>query len=470
MTTALSQEAAHRTSGSCGSVPAPSHAVPRGWFVGAPKGARAGRGPIAMGEVELCAAMTDLTVPSFASRADFVGVHLLVSMHRQPIGIVLVPSDWFNPDGRIRAPELLAATVKSELWTEVVDHLREDGLAIPSELGPAGLSVVANPPCSWASRLGSARPSVTVCIATCGGDPAPLLRTIRSALAQTYDNFQVLVVDNRPGSSGLPGPLVDEFFDDDRLFYVTEPQPGLGTVRNRGIREAEGEIVALTDDDVALSSDWLGSLVAAFDVPEVACVTGLILPDELVTGPELLIEEFGGFSKGFRRRRWDLDGNRLDHPLYPYILGMYGSGANAAWRRSAIEAIGGYDDYLGTGTKARGGEDLDIYLECVLRGHQLVYEPAALIRHEHHRDLRALRRQIFDYGAGLGAVLTKRLLHEQERRDLLPRLGAGLEYLLNPRSPKNRGKSTTYPRSLTAAELAGIAYGPVAYLRSRARR
>ena len=119
-------------------------------------------------------------------------------------------------------------------------------------------------------------------------------------------------------------------------------------MRNRSAREAGTEIVALTDDDVALDPDWLGFLVAGFDRPEVACVTGLILPSQLETRAQLLIEEFGGFSKGFERRRWDLDRHRLDHPLYPYLFGMYGSGANAAWRRSVLLEIGGYDACLGT--------------------------------------------------------------------------------------------------------------------------
>ncbi len=210
--------------------------------------------------------------------------------------------------------------------------------------------------------------------------------------------------------------------------------------------------------------DWLGFLVAAFDQPKVACVTGLILPSQLQTRAQILIEEFGGFSKGFRRRRWDLQENRLSHPLYPYIFGMYGSGANAAWRRSLLEEIGGYDVRLGTGTRTRGGEDLDVYLNCIRGGYQLVYEPAALVRHEHRRNIEHLRRQVFDYGVGLGAVLTKRMLRPDERFEMVSRLPAGLDYLLNPRSPKNAGKSANFPKALTAAELAGIAYGPLAYL------
>src|SRR5437868_12302372 len=117
-----------------------------------------------------------------------------------------------------------------------------------------------------------------------------------------------------------------------------------------------------------------------------------------------------------------------------------------------------------TGTRTRGGEDLDIYLSCVRAGMQIVYEPGAVVRHAHRRDSKLLRKQVFDYGVGLGAVLTKRFLRREERKEMLARLPAGLRYLLKSNSPKNAGKRPGFPRSLTVAERLGILYGPLAYL------
>lgn len=108
-----------------------------------------------------------------------------------------------------------------------------------------------------------------------------------------------------------------------------------------------------------------------------------------------------------------------------------------------------------------------MYLNCILGGHQLVYEPAAVVRHDHRESSDLLRRQVFNYGVGLGAVLTKHFLRRDERSEMIARLAAGFDYLFNPSSPKNAGKSTGFPKSLTLAELAGIAYGPIAYRRSR---
>ena len=446
--------------------------VPRGWFASA--GAMAPLdGPIMITDVEVSAGAPDVTLGLSSNGTPYVAAQLLVRLHGSPIGIAMLrpPEHEGSREATQKPITIPSSTVSAGIWNElgqvIAAHMLEDGAQQPQELSAAALDAGAEPPCTWRARLGSERPAATICIATCGRDFPTLFETIRSALGQTYDNTRVLVVDNRPFTSDVKDQLSREFAGEDRLRYAIEPVMGLAAVRNRSMEEADTEFLALTDEDVTLDPDWLGWLVAGFDRPEVACVTGLILPSELESRSQQLIEEFGGFSKGFARRRWDLSENRLDHPVYPYLLGVYGSGANAAWRRSALQQLGGYDQLLGTGTRARGGEDLDIYLSCVRAGMQIVYEPGAVVRHAHRRDSDLLRKQVFDYGVGLGAVLMKRFLQREERKEMLSRLRPGLRYLLQSDSPKNAGKRPGFPKRLTFAERMGIIYGPLAYLDSR---
>jgi hypothetical protein len=68
---------------------------------------------------------------------------------------------------------------------------------------------------------------------------------------------------------------------------------------------------------------------------------------------------------------------------------------------------------------------------------------------------------------GLAAVLTKALLNPKTRADVLRRAPRGVAYFLNPASPKNEKKTSTFPRQLTLVEMGGALVGPVAYLRSR---
>jgi glycosyltransferase involved in cell wall biosynthesis len=420
-------------------------------------------GPVRLVDVELAAPLADVVpVPSTVG-APYRALRLLVRLHGRPLGTVDLS---LPPEG------LDAGLVADAVWDRLSEcvraHCAADGLAVPEKLTAVGFDHPAATACGWREILATDAPLATIIITTCGGGGGRLAPTVRAALAQTYPNFEVVVVDNRPATSGVADALEGDFGNEPRLRWVAEVRPGLAHARNRGAAAARGAVIAFTDDDVDLDPNWLGWLAAGFDRPDVACVTGLILPLELETPAQLLLEEFGGYAKGFERRVWDADAHRLDAPLYPYTVGAFGSGANAAFRRDALADLGGFDGALGAGTPARGGEDIDIYVTCIQRGYRIVYEPAAIVRHAHLRAMDQVHDKIRDYGVGLGAMLTKHLLRDRSSATaVLARVPSGAFHLLSARSTKNAARSATYPRSLIVAEIEGLLYGPVAYLRSR---
>jgi hypothetical protein len=143
-----------------------------------------------------------------------------------------------------------------------------------------------------------------------------------------------------------------------------------------------------------------------------------------------------------------------------------GVGANMAFRRKALDRIGGFDTRLDVGTPARGGGDLDAFSRALGAGLTVRYEPAALAWHCHRRDMNALRRQVRDNGVAFGVYL----IHAwRDRRastadvarfglwrwfggHLLRRLGRGL-----------MGQETL-PLSLLWAETRGALQAPFAYV------
>jgi GT2 family glycosyltransferase len=309
--------------------------------------------------------------------------------------------------------------------------------------------------------------TVGVVVTTCeAGDRLAALLT--ALAAQTLRPFEVLVVDNRPATSGVR-PLVRQLALP-RTRYVAEPRRGLSRARNAGLRRAGTDLVAFTDDDVEPSPEWLAELTAPFADASVACVTGQIVAGRVETDAERWFAQYGGYSKGDRVRRFTLQSARREG-LYPFRAGRFGSGANTAFRRAALAAVGGFAESLGAGTPARGGEDLDIFLTVLQAGHSLVYQPSARLTHPSYPDYQQLRRQLFGYGVGLAAALTKRFLTcRADRRAMLRTLAPAARYLLSPASPKNSSRTSTYPRMLVAAELAGVLVGPPCYLWSRLRR
>lgn len=108
-----------------------------------------------------------------------------------------------------------------------------------------------------------------------------------------------------------------------------------------------------------------------------------------------------------------------------------------------------------------------MFVRVLHMGGTIVYEPRAIIRHQHSGAPDQLRRHAVDYGIGLTAFLTKQLLFGADRLGLLRRVAAGARYAFDPASEKNTAKGERYPAALRRLEWLGMALGPVAYARSR---
>ena len=74
---------------------------------------------------------------------------------------------------------------------------------------------------------------------------------VDSALAQTYPNIEIIVVDD--GSTDNTKELLQPYADAGKIHYVYQANKGLAGARNTGIRMAKGEYIAFLDDD----DEWL---------------------------------------------------------------------------------------------------------------------------------------------------------------------------------------------------------------------
>ena len=140
--------------------------------------------------------------------------------------------------------------------------------------------------------------------------------TLRGLAALRYQPFEIVLVDNAPGSEMTKDAVLAEFGDDPRVRYVREPRPGLSCARNRGVAEAAGEIIAFTDDDVNVDQWWLDGIVRGFRrSDDVACVTGLIPTAVLDNEMQLYFdrrETWGSFCEG---RIFDLAETVMSRPF-----------------------------------------------------------------------------------------------------------------------------------------------------------
>ena len=324
--------------------------------------------------------------------------------------------------------------------------------SVVSEIAwPVWQQIIAQMEASPPPRITTA--TVVVCTRNRASDLASGLPALAKLVEQGH---QVLVVDNCP-SDDSTSQLVAKY---PGIIYIYEPRAGLDIARNRGLREATGEVAVFIDDDAVPDAGWLDALLLDFDDPMVAVVTGITLPLELDTQAQSWFEKTNGFARGFTRRVFD------SAMMSVVGTGQVGAGVNMAIRCSALGEIGLFDEALDGGTMTLSGGDQEFYYRTLARGYRIVYEPKALVWHKHRREWEALRHTIFGYGVGLYAWWTKTLIVQKELTLLYWGTVWFCQHILGNLMRSLLRRSGCVPLDLAWAELWGAVIGPFRYLRS----
>src|SRR5437879_5683771 len=102
-----------------------------------------------------------------------------------------------------------------------------------------------------------------------------LCDTIRMALAQTYPDFEVIVVDQTP----VVAPKVAAYIESlgESIQYHQLSPPNLPAARNVGVRSAAGDVVIFIDDDVCIQPDYIASHVRNYQDGSIGAVMGVTL-------------------------------------------------------------------------------------------------------------------------------------------------------------------------------------------------
>jgi glycosyltransferase involved in cell wall biosynthesis len=163
---------------------------------------------------------------------------------------------------------------------------------------------------------------------------------------------------------------------------IRAARPGASLARNLGWRAATSEVVAFVDDDVEVAPGWRAALAEA--LPGVDLVCGRVAVPVDQQGVERPVA--------------------VTPDVPRQLLGeLRGVSANLAVRRTALEAVGGFDERLGPGTWSRAGEDLELQDRLLRADFVGLYAPEVLAYHDQWRSRRELVRLDYGYGVGAGA-------------------------------------------------------------------
>ena len=262
-------------------------------------------------------------------------------------------------------------------------------------------------------------PAMRITVGICTYNRAERLRSTLNSIAALHVpraiDWEVLVVDNN--SSDATRAVVASFGETLPVRYLFEPSPGKSNALNRAVREANGDYIVWTDDDVLVYEDWIDAYVSAFQrVPEAVVFGGPVDPWFETGPPEWLARIWDEARNAYAVLPADVGKVERDRGPGPF-------GANLAVRTD-IQRRFPYDPSLGPqpGSPIRGEETAVV--QAILRsGYLGCWVPDARVRHLIPRERQTVQflRETF-YGFGLFSGL-------QGVFDTMPRFAGKPRYL-----------------------------------------
>lgn len=199
--------------------------------------------------------------------------------------------------------------------------------------------------------------------------------TIRSVLAQSFQDIEVIVVDD--GSTDHSAAVVEQLLlEDSRLCLIKQLNGGVCSARNKGIEVAKGEYVAFLDADDQWDVNFLTEIVnMQSDFPN-AAMWGINYA-ELYNG-KLVRELSTGLPKGYRGyvdNYFDMSGRISD---------LYCS-SSVVIRRETFAKVGLFD------TRLKYSEDIDMWYRIIVN-YPVAFYDRYMVSYFYDADNRTMNR------------------------------------------------------------------------------
>src|SRR5260221_4393611 len=205
--------------------------------------------------------------------------------------------------------------------------------------------------------------------------PKQLLRALKSIQNQTFETFELIVVDNNANLKIRE--MIRKFNHHAKhiVRYIPEPELGLHNARHTGVRESFGDILILLEDEITFSPDFLKSYVEAFKTHKQMVVAGGPLKAKWASRPPKWLLDLIGNSKIFPPLS-------LMEPYENFNLSKknFFFGGNMAIKKKVLYEIVGFNPDT-TGTILLGNGDVGLNRKIWKNGYLVGYIPGALVYH-----------------------------------------------------------------------------------------
>ena len=187
--------------------------------------------------------------------------------------------------------------------------------------------------------------------------------------------YEILLVDNN--CTDNTRDICEAFAEahkDLQFRYTNEPEQGLSAARNRGIKEAKGDVLVYVDDDALVDTWYLRTIAEYMSAhPEICAIGGKIIPLYETEEPKWM----SPYTKTLLTAWMD-----FGDEVRPFPRGKFPGGGNSAYRTEVFEKVGLFNTELGRkGDSLMGAEEKDIYDKMNALGMKYMYVPAMTLHH-----------------------------------------------------------------------------------------
>ncbi len=215
-------------------------------------------------------------------------------------------------------------------------------------------------------------------------------RILTALNTQTFspDEFEVVV--SIDGSEDGTQQMIDHFSSPYQLRSIWATNSGRSGACNRGIRESDGEVLIITDDDMEPAPKFVEAHYLSHSAQTKLGVIGaspITIDDSSTQAARYIAAEFNSRLN-----------NKMSAPGYKFEIWDFYSG-NFSIRRNDIIEVSGFNESF----KIYGYEDIELVLRLIKSGLKIVFNPDALCTQHYDEDFRGLAKKTIN--AGKTAVL-----------------------------------------------------------------